>query len=193
MKVLSVNVGTPKQYNWMGQQVTTSIFKFPVEGEVHVTKLDLVGDAQAGLIFDGSGNLYGATSDGGSGGGGTVFELSPSGDSWTFKLLYSFNGPSGIECGPWGTLAMDAAGNLCGTTNCDGGYTFGSVFKLTNKGNGWLYSSLHDFSGYSDGAIPFSNVTLDTNGNLYGTAYYGGTFGGNCGNIGCGTVWMITP
>ncbi len=147
----------------------------------------------AGLIFDGSGNLYGATSDGGSGGGGTVFELSPSGDSWTFKLLYSFNGPQGIACGPWGTLALDAAGNLYGTTNCDGGYTFGSVFKLTNTGNGWLYSSLHDFSGYSDGAIPFSNVTFDTNGNLYGTAYYGGTFGGNCGDIGCGTVWMITP
>ena len=36
MKVLSVNVGTPKQYDWMGQPVTTSIFKSPVEGEVRV-------------------------------------------------------------------------------------------------------------------------------------------------------------
>ncbi len=53
MKVLSVNVGTPKQYNWMGQQVTTSIFKFPVEGEVHVAKLDLAGDAQADLTVHG--------------------------------------------------------------------------------------------------------------------------------------------
>ena len=46
-----------------------------------------------GLIFDSAGNLYGTTSAGGSGGGGTVFELSPSGDTWTFKLLYSFSGP----------------------------------------------------------------------------------------------------
>ena len=147
----------------------------------------------AGLIFDGSGNLYGATTDGGSRGGGTVFELSPSGDSWTFKLLYSFSGPPGINCGPWGNLAMDGAGNLYGATNCDGAYTFGNIFKLTNTGNGWLYSSLHSFSGYSDGGYPFSNVTLDTSGNLYGTAYYGGNFGGNCGDIGCGVVWMVTP
>ncbi len=147
----------------------------------------------AGLIFDGSGNLYGATSDGGSQGGGTVFELSPSGDSWTYKLLYSFSGPANAGCGPWGNLAMDAAGNLYGTTNCDGAYVFGSVFKLTNTGNGWTYSSLHSFSGYSDGAFPFGNLTFDTSGNLYGTAYYGGTFGGNCGDIGCGVVWMITP
>ena len=45
-----------------------------------------------GLIFDPLGNLYGATSDGGSGGGGTVFKLTPSGGSWTFSLVYSFTG-----------------------------------------------------------------------------------------------------
>lgn len=53
MRVLSVNVGTPKQYNWMGQTVTTSIFKFPVEGEVQVTRLDLAGDTQADLTVHG--------------------------------------------------------------------------------------------------------------------------------------------
>ena len=53
MKVLSVNVGTPRQYDWMGQAVTTSIFKSPVEGEVAVTKLDLAGDEQADLTVHG--------------------------------------------------------------------------------------------------------------------------------------------
>lgn len=53
MKVLSVNVGTPKQYDWMGQTVTTSIFKFPVDGEVAVAKLDLAGDEQADLMVHG--------------------------------------------------------------------------------------------------------------------------------------------
>ena len=53
MKVLSVNVGTPKQYDWMGQAITTSIFKSPVEGEVQVAKFDLVGDVQSDLTVHG--------------------------------------------------------------------------------------------------------------------------------------------
>lgn len=53
MKVLSVNVGRPKQYDWMGQAVTTSIFKLPVEGEVGVTTLDLAGDEQSDLTVHG--------------------------------------------------------------------------------------------------------------------------------------------
>lgn len=53
MKILSVNVGTPKQYDWMGQAVTTSIFKSPVEGEVQVKTLDLDGDQQSDLSVHG--------------------------------------------------------------------------------------------------------------------------------------------
>ncbi len=53
MRVLSVNVGTPKQYDWMGQAVTTSIFKSPIEGEVQVAKLDLAGDEQSDLTVHG--------------------------------------------------------------------------------------------------------------------------------------------
>ncbi len=53
MKVLSVNVGTPKQYDWMGQAVTTSIFKSPVDGDVQVKTLDLEGDQQSDLSVHG--------------------------------------------------------------------------------------------------------------------------------------------
>lgn len=141
----------------------------------------------AGLMIDGSGNVYGATSDGGSGGGGTVFELVPSGNSYTFKLLYSFSGQQGNNCGPWGTLTTDATGSLYGTTYCDGSNHGGSVFKLTSTQNGWVYTSFHDFPAYrSDATNPISNVSFDANGNLWGTASF---CGGGCE----GLVWMIKP
>ncbi len=124
---------------------------------------------------DSAGNLYGATSDGGSGGGGTVFELSPMGNSWAFTLLYSFTGQQGKQCGPQASLSLDSSGNLYGTTVCDGANSLGNVFKLTNTQNGWEYTSLYDFTGGSDGSYPVSNVTIDTDGNLYGTAEGGGS------------------
>ena len=140
----------------------------------------------AGLIFDPSGNLYGATQYGGSGGGGTVFELSPSGGSWTFTTLYSFSGSGGGHAkGPVADLVMDSAGNLYGTTGGDGAYRSGCVFKLTHGSGGWTYTSLHDFTGGSDGNLPRSNVVFDGSGNLYSTAY-----GGVDGK---GVVFQITP
>src|SRR6202008_2672232 len=85
----------------------------------------------ADLAMDSSGNLYGATSDGGSAGGGTVFELIRSESTYTYKLLFSFSGQAQRGCGPRGTLTLDA-GNLYGTTYCDGVNNQGSVFTLTN-------------------------------------------------------------
>jgi uncharacterized repeat protein (TIGR03803 family) len=140
----------------------------------------------SGLIFDQEGNLYGATTDGGTGGGGTVFVLTPSGGSWTYSVLSNLAGTPG-GCGPEGNLVMDQAGSLYGTTMCDGAYGFGSVFKLTPTSQPpWTYTSLHDFTGGNDGGYPLGvNVILDTNGNLYGTSSGGGTSGQ-------GVVWEIT-
>lgn len=141
----------------------------------------------AGLMIDSSGNLYGATSDGGSGGGGTIFELTSSGNGYTYKLLYSFSGQQGNNCGPWGTLTMDASGNLYGTTYCDGPNLGGSVFKLTNTQNGWVYTSFHDFpASRFDGYFPISNVSFDANGSLWGTV-------SRDTGVDIGFVWMITP
>lgn len=137
-----------------------------------------------GLLLDSAGNLYGSTTTGGPAGGGAVFELTPSGNGYTFKLLYSFPSPGGI-CGPQASLTMDAAGNLYGTTICAGANLKGNVFRLTNTGNGWTYTSLHDFTGGADSQSPISNVTIDTNGTLYGTA------AGGAGDY--GVVWMIKP
>ena len=53
MKVISVNVGLPREVNWHGQLVTTGIFKEPVEGRVALRKLNLDGDRQADLRVHG--------------------------------------------------------------------------------------------------------------------------------------------
>ncbi len=149
-----------------------------------------------GLIFDAAGNLYGTTNFGGANNGGTVFELSPSGGgNWTFHLLYSlrYNGTLDfLIYGPTGTLAMDSSGSLYGTTVMDGAFAGGSVFKLTPSTGGWIYTSLHDFQGGSDGGNSFGNVVLDASGNVYGTAGVGGLSDG-CEGLGCGVVWKITP
>jgi len=139
----------------------------------------------AGLTWDAAGNLYGATSQRGAAGGGTIFELTPSSGGWTFHLLYSLSG-SGSFPGPLRNLALDAAGNVYGTTYAGGAYGYGSVFKLTLGKGTWAYTVLHDFTNGNDGAYPYSNIVFDANGNLYGTASQGGT-----DNF--GVIWEITP
>jgi uncharacterized repeat protein (TIGR03803 family) len=143
-----------------------------------------------GLVFDSAGNLYGTTvHNSGINGGGTAYELSSSKGSWSLSSLYSFSGNGGSVA----SLVMDAAGNLYGTTEQDGTHGYGSVFKLTPASGGWTYSSLHDFTGGTDGGYPASNVVFDRNGNLYGTASSGGLSGCGSGLAGCGVVWEITP
>jgi len=131
----------------------------------------------AGLTADNLGDLYGATTAGGSG-GGTVFALS----NGTFSVLYSFAGSGG----PASSLIMDSAGNLYGTTVGDGAYGEGNVFKLTPSGGGWTYSDLYEFTGGSDGGNPFGSLVLDANGNLLGTTEGGGANGD-------GVIFEITP
>jgi MOSC domain-containing protein YiiM len=53
MKVISVNVGLPREVAWNGGNVMTAIFKKPVRGPVLVERLDLVGDKQADLSVHG--------------------------------------------------------------------------------------------------------------------------------------------
>jgi len=143
------------------------------------------GTPYGGVIFDSAGNLYGGTSSGGTGNGGTVFELTPSGGSWSFDLLYNLTGTS-YQPGVYSNLVRDASGNLYGTTKYDGANGAGSVFKLTPSGGDWVYSSLHDFTGGTDGANPIGAPIFDANGNLFGTAKNGGAHGD-------GVVWEITP
>jgi len=129
-------------------------------------------DPEAGLIRDETGNLYGTTVYGGTAGGyGTVFRLGKSGK---LTLLHSFAGtPDGEN--PYAGLAADSAGNAYGTTKYGGAAGgFGAVFKLDKMGR---FTLLHSFSGTPDGENPLAGVIVDPAGNIYGTTYYGGTFG----------------
>ncbi|HEY8067273.1 MAG TPA: MOSC domain-containing protein [Burkholderiales bacterium] len=53
MKILSVNVGVPRDVEWRGETVRTSIFKAPVSGRVDVARLNLAGDQQSDLAVHG--------------------------------------------------------------------------------------------------------------------------------------------
>ncbi len=139
------------------------------------------GNAPAApLVSDQSGNLYGMTLS------GAVFELSYSAGTWNYSQIYSL--PEG---GGYG-LAIDAAGNLYGTQFVGGANGWGTVFKLTPSNGSWTYTGLHDFA-MATGAYPYSSLTLDAQGNLYGTASQGGRQAHGCGFWGCGCVWKLTP
>lgn len=144
-------------------------------------------EPEGGLLLA-SGSLIGTTSTGGTGDGGTVFELTPGQGGWTFNLMYSLSGQQYF--GPRASLTMDAAGNLYGTTVSGGAHGYGSAFKLTPSNGGWTYTSLHDFTGGTDGTYVASNLIMDADGNLYGVASGGAS--GSCFR-GCGVVFEITP
>jgi uncharacterized repeat protein (TIGR03803 family) len=131
-------------------------------------------NTHASLIFDAMGNLYGGTIQGGAGGLGAVFELTPNADgSWTESVLHSFTGPDGA--GPFASLTFDVAGNLYGTTVGGGTSNDGTVFKLTLNSKGkWKESVLHSFTK-PVGANPYATLVFDAVGNLYGTTANGGS------------------
>jgi uncharacterized repeat protein (TIGR03803 family) len=128
----------------------------------------------AGLIFDRAGNLYGTTISGGQSHDGTVFQLTPSGTTWTETVLHTFTDKDGAY--PTASLVLDPAGNLYGTTLFGGRSHNGAVFQLTLSGGGWKETVLHSFTGRKDGIDPAAALILDQNGALYGTTMAGNIF-----------------
>jgi uncharacterized repeat protein (TIGR03803 family) len=148
----------------------------------------------AGVMFDASGNLYGTTTYGGAHLSGTVFELSPPsqpGGSWTEQVLWSF-GQANDGLNPYGSLAIDAAGNLYGTTSGSTTVGVGVVYELSPGPNGWTESLPHvfclNYPDCSDGAQPMAGVTFDKVGNLYGTTM----FGGKPNQVGWGVAYKLS-
>ncbi len=85
--------------------------------------------ANTGVVFDQAGNLYGATSQGGSGGFGVVYQLTPGSTGWSENVLYAFTG--GADGGfPESTVLLDSAGNIYGTAIA-GGQRCGVVYQIT--------------------------------------------------------------
>jgi uncharacterized repeat protein (TIGR03803 family) len=135
------------------------------------------GAAPVCAISDAAGNLYGTTSGGGASSAGTVFKLDASGNE---TVLYGFKGGTDGE-NPDAGIALDAAGNIYGTTNWGGATSSGIVFKVTPAGTETV---LYSFTGGADGRTPYGGVIMDPAGNLYGTTWGGGA-------TGAGTVFKV--
>ena len=114
-----------------------TVFACPVDGSaarvLYAFKANGSGDGAqpiGALAIGKSGTLYGTTSGGGSANLGTVFSVAPSSGAET--LLHSFTGPAdGDGEDPRGSLIIDAAGELVGTTIRGGAQDNGTVFVLS--------------------------------------------------------------
>lgn len=136
----------------------------------------------SGLIEGGNGTYYGTTFKGGAHKQGVVYRLTPptGGGSWTEAPIYAFKGGSdGSE--PGNNLIFDSAGSLYGVTLVSPG----TAFKLTPSGSGpWTETVLYNFNPNTEGP-PYSSLTLDGSGNLYGATASSGSSGG--------TIYELTP
>jgi uncharacterized repeat protein (TIGR03803 family) len=137
-----------------------------------------------GITAGADGYYYGTTYYGGYAyNAGTIYRLFKSRGAWFGQTIFYFlEGGNGIY--PNSSLAMDAKGNMYGTTyqggndeTCSGGC--GSVYKLTAGTNSkYTQSVIYSFqNGVKDGGYPDqgAGVTLDAKGDLYGTTLYGGS------------------
>lgn len=147
------------------------------------------GSPYGNVMFDGAGNMYGMASTGGAlPAGGTAFEMTPTGGGWSYSVLYDFTQTNDGGEDPHDGFVMDSNGILY--ANADAGgippQNDGTVFKLTPSSGSWTYTSYHEFTGGDDGFDPFGPLTFGSDGNLYGTARFGGANG-------AGVIFMVTP
>jgi len=153
-----------------------------------------IGPSGGGTLHDDA--LYGATQDGGefgchSFGCGTVFELTRylaiSTGAYE-QLLHQFGANEARGINPIAAVEFDARGDMFGVTGGGGSPSCncGTVYGMKPQSNGkWAFAVLHAFVG-TDGLIPTSALTLDSQGNIYGTTQAGGPYGG-------GTVFELSP
>jgi uncharacterized repeat protein (TIGR03803 family) len=164
--------------------VTQVIYSFAGDEDGEYTDTD--------LVVDSSENLYGTSVLGGAFASGTVFQLAPTASGWAHNILYSFRGGAdGAE--PYKGVTLGGDGVLYGTAGVGGLFVgpcvdtgCGVVFKLTNMGGAWTQEVIHSFTGGADGYGPGSGVTVDKQGNIYGTTPTGGAHG-------LGVVYQLIP
>jgi uncharacterized repeat protein (TIGR03803 family) len=161
------------------------VYEFSAAGNftvLHSFEFSADGCAPYGsLVRDNSGNLYGTTHGCDRGDyetKGSIWRLSQKGK---LTVLYTFRNAGGPEAG----LTKDPQGNLYGIGG-PGAYDGGALFEVTANGT---FGTLFSFD-YSDGQIGSgTEVSVSSDGTLFGTARYGG---GNK-NCECGTVWSYAP
>jgi uncharacterized repeat protein (TIGR03803 family) len=168
------------------------------------------------VVQDGSGNIWGTTSAGGSNGQGTVYEwIAYDCPDHFGNLQYCYNSPVAVLHNFAGgstdgsfpffaglTLQTTCSVGLCsqtiwgttpmgGASAAAGGSGYGTVFAI-NQLSG--FSLVHSFSLF-DGVYPFAGLT-NLNGTFYGTTSQGGFVGERCCpprlQLGRGTIYSLT-
>jgi uncharacterized repeat protein (TIGR03803 family) len=120
--------------------------------------------------------FYGTTTEGGTGGGGTVYKLS----GGNLVVLQAFTNSA------YPQYRLVLSGNtLFGMTEQGGDNSSGSIFRVNTDGS--AYTNLYSFDYYPQGANPQRSLTM-ANGVLYGTAAQGGAVSGAGG-----VVFQINP
>jgi uncharacterized repeat protein (TIGR03803 family) len=139
----------------------------------------------AGLVQATNGDFFGTTEDGGTGGVGTVFKITPGG---ALTTLYSFCPQIGCTDGryPYAGLVQASNGDFYGTTSEGGANNDGTIFEITPSGTLTTLYSFCSESGCTDGVHPSAALVQASNGDFYGTTNSGGAYG-------YGTVFEITP
>jgi uncharacterized repeat protein (TIGR03803 family) len=145
-----------------------TIWKYSPTGGFTTLFAPSTGPGFNGVILDSQGNLWGSTGSGGTNGNGTIFEFTTAG---VFNTVFDFDGTNGAGPNP---LVFDSQGNLWGSTGGGGTNGDGTLFKYS-PASGDLTNPL-DFTGGST-TEPVGSVTFDSQGNLYGVTYGGGTDG----------------
>ncbi len=167
-----------------GTEGTGTIFKLDTSNHLTVLYSFLNGNdggnPRGGVTLDPAGNLYGTTTSGGSSNCGVLYRLDTQGHETT---LHSF-GANGDGCYPAAAVIFDGAGNIYGTTvGSKNTFDAGVIYKVDTNGKETV---LYAFTGGADGGYPYSGVTLDAQGDLYGTTAYGGSSGS-------GVVYRLSP
>jgi uncharacterized repeat protein (TIGR03803 family) len=180
---------------WGGHYQFGSVFKLALSG-VEKTIYNFMEGGDGGyypsstLTIDSAGNFYGVTYFGGLG-YGVIYTVTPSGSE---TGLYSFTGGADGRYS-YSSPITDPEGNLYGTASEGGdlncapsqGNGCGTVWKLDTSGN---FTVLYTFTGGTDGWVPSAGLVMDSSGNLYGDADFGGDL--SCDPpIGCGVVFEI--
>jgi uncharacterized repeat protein (TIGR03803 family) len=150
--------------------------------------------ANSGALYDGTSTLYGLTNAGGARQDGVAYSLTPNGGVWNESILHDFCSQTGCPDGraPIGTPVLDAAGDVYGVTEFGGNSNDGGVvFEITGGSGAWTQTVLHDFcidKTCSDGNHPSNGLLIDALGNVYGTAFSGGS-----GRKSAGVVFKVAP
>jgi uncharacterized repeat protein (TIGR03803 family) len=127
-----------------------------------------------GLTLGVSGRIFGSIME-----GSKVGKLTPDGaNGWRPGLIHTFAGSPNDGSDAQGTIVLDTAGNIYGTTSNGGAENYGTVYKLSPEKNGkWTEKILYSFEGGTDGSSPAAGVVLDAAGNIYGVTENGGQYG----------------